>query len=179
MISRCCRSLYSKGAVAPVRIFGNSFSSVTVAADTTAPAHSTIDSDKKTEARRKSLPRPPKDLKIGITNINDAFETVKKYKWASFDETVEAIINLNVDPRKPNQSIKGVASLPHGTGKKVVIGVFAKDADAQAAINAGADIVGAEDLITRVQLGDIPFQRVIATPEMMPLLAKIGKVSSS
>lgn len=124
----------------------------------------------------RDRPRPPKKFKVEGANINDAFGIMKQKMWAKFDETVEAIVCLNVDPRKPNQSIRGVASLPHGVGKTVSVAVFARDADAQAAIDAGADIVGAEDLIARIQAGDIQFQRAIATPDVMPLLAKIGKV---
>lgn len=120
--------------------------------------------------------RHSKTLKVGVININEAFDIMKEHMWANFNETVEAIVMLNVDPRKPNQSIRGVASLPHGVGKSVSVAVFARDADAQAAIDAGADFVGAEDLIARVQSGDIPFQRAIATPDLMPMLSKIGKV---
>ena len=109
-------------------------------------------------------------------NVYNAVELVKARAWAKFDETVEISLNLGVDPRKPNQSIRGVASLPHGTGKKVRIAVFATGSDASDALAAGADVVGAEDLLARVQTGDVPFDRIIATPEMMPLISKVGKV---
>jgi ribosomal protein L1 len=130
------------------------------------------------ESTASKVPRKPRPTEkyVDPVNINDAFGIVKKHAWARFDETVEAIVGLDVDPRKPNQSIKGVAQLPNGNGKKVVVAVFAKDSDQKAALDAGADIVGAEDLIARVQAGDIPFQRAIATPEMMSALSKIGKV---
>eukprot|EP01038_Epipyxis_sp_PR26KG_P010251 gene10251-13788_t len=109
-------------------------------------------------------------------NINDAVGLVKQLSWAKFDESVEVAVNLNLDPRKPNQSIKGVANLPHGTGKKIRVCVFAKGSDATEAIAAGADIVGAEDLIAKIQGGELGFDRVIATPEMMSIVGKIGKI---
>jgi hypothetical protein len=111
-------------------------------------------------------------------NINDAIARVKDLSWAKFDETVEIAINLNLDPRKPNQSIKGTAKMPHGVGKITRVGVFASGADATAALAAGADVVGAEDLIARCQAGDMPFDTVIATPELMSIVSKIGKVFS-
>ena len=95
---------------------------------------------------------------------------------ARFDETVDMAINLGVDPRKPNQSVKGMARLPHGTGKKVRIAVFASGADAEAALAAGADVVGSTDLISRIQGGEMGFDRLIATPDMMAMVAKIGKI---
>lgn len=118
----------------------------------------------------------PTNIAINEQNINKAFDEVKKYSWARFDETIDAIVGLDVDPRKPNQSIKGVASLPHGVGKKIRVAVFAKDADIRTALDAGADLAGADDLIARVQSGDIPFDRAIATPEIMPMLSKIGRI---
>jgi len=109
-------------------------------------------------------------------NIHYAIEIVKESAWAKFDETVEIAVNLGVDPRKPNQSIKGVAVLPNGTGKTVRVAVIATGQDAHEAKLAGADAVGAEDLIARIQAGDIPFDRVIATPEVMSMVGKIGKI---
>lgn len=114
--------------------------------------------------------------KFEKVNIFDAVDIVKKSSWAKFDETFDIAVRLGVDPRKPNQAIKGVATLPSGTGKVVRIAVFAQGADAQAAVDAGANIVGAEDLVARIQAGDIGFDRAIATPEMMPLVGKIGKI---
>jgi large subunit ribosomal protein L1 len=117
-----------------------------------------------------------KELNLGKLNVHDAIDALKKHAWAKFDETVEIIVNLGVDPRKPNQSVKGTANLPNGTGKSIRIAVFARNQDAQEAITAGATIVGAEDLIDRIQAGDISFDRTIATPEMMSLVSKIGRI---
>lgn len=114
--------------------------------------------------------------KLQPQNIYDAIDIVKKSNWAKFDESVEIIVNLGVDPRKPNQAIKGVAKLPHGVGKIVRVAVFAQGSDVQAAKDAGADAVGSDELVARVQAGDFPFDSVIATPEMMPTLGKIGKL---
>jgi hypothetical protein len=113
---------------------------------------------------------------IPTQNVFEAIELVKSKAWANFDETVDVMLALGVDPRKAAQSVKGVASLPHGNGKKVRIAVFATGSDASDAVAAGADVVGGEDLVARIQQGDIPFDRVIATPEMMPTISKIGKV---
>lgn len=115
----------------------------------------------------------PKYEKI---NVFDAVDIVKNSTWAKFDETFDIAVRLGVDPRKPNQAIKGVATLPSGTGKTVRVAVFAQGADAQAALDAGANVVGAEDLVARIQAGDIAFDRAIATPELMPLVGKIGKI---
>jgi len=114
--------------------------------------------------------------KLSPQNIYDAVDIVKKSAWSKFDETVEIIVNLGLDPRKPNQAIKGVAKLPHGVGKIVRVAVFAQGSDVQAAKDAGADAVGSDELVARVQAGDFPFDSVIATPEMMPTLAKVGKL---
>jgi len=114
--------------------------------------------------------------KLQPQNIYDALDIVKKSNWAKFDESVEIIVNLGVDPRKSNQAIKGVAKLPHGVGKIVRVAVFAQGSDVQAAKDAGADAVGSDELVARVQAGDFPFDSVIATPEMMPTLGKIGKL---
>lgn len=116
--------------------------------------------------------------KVPPMNVNNAVDYLKSQCWAKFDETIEIAVILGVDPRKPNQSIKGISTLPHGTGKKIRIGVFAQGADADAAIREGADEVGGADLIAKVQGGEINFERVIATPDMMPALSKIGRVST-
>src|SRR5690606_1174745 len=92
------------------------------------------------------------------------------------DETVEVAFNLGVDPRHADQMVRGVVNLPNGTGKTVRVAVFAKDAKADEARAAGADVVGAEDLVEQVQAGNINFDRVIATPDMMPLVGRLGKV---
>lgn len=124
------------------------------------------------------IPRKKKitDIEKGPLNIFIAIDKIKEYSWARFDETVDLIINTSLDPRKPNQSVRGMAKLPHGSGKKIRIAVFAKGDDAKLALDAGADIVGAEDLVAIIQSGVISFDRAIATPESMPLLGKLGKV---
>jgi large subunit ribosomal protein L1 len=108
--------------------------------------------------------------------LNDAVKMVKERAKAKFDETVEVAMNLGVDPRHADQMVRGVVNLPNGTGKTVRVAVFAKDAKAEEARKAGADIVGAEDLVAEVQAGNINFDRVIATPDMMPLVGRLGKV---
>lgn len=119
-------------------------------------------------------------VKLSPLNIHPAVDLMKASCWAKFDETVEISVNLGVDPRKPNQSIKGVASLPHGTGKIVRIGVFAAGVDADKALEEGADVVGGPELIALIsQSGGakgLEFDRVIATPEMMPQLSRIGRI---
>jgi len=109
-------------------------------------------------------------------HILDTMEILKENSYAKFDETVDVCIKLGLDPRKPEQSVKGVAKLPFGTGKKVRVAVFASGADASAALEAGADIVGDSDLIARVQGGEVLFDTAIATPEMMVQVSKIGKI---
>lgn len=109
-------------------------------------------------------------------SVHDAVALVKKNATAKFDETVEVALNLGVDPRHADQMVRGVANLPNGTGRSVRVAVFAKDAKADEAREAGADIVGAEDLAEQIQSGDMPFDRVIATPDMMPLVGRLGKV---
>jgi large subunit ribosomal protein L1 len=109
-------------------------------------------------------------------NVNTAVEKVQSLSWAKFDESVEIAVNLGVDPRKQTQMVKGVARLPHGTGKQKRIGVFATGGDAQAALEAGADVVGGEELIARIQRGELPFDTAIATPEMMSQVSKIGRI---
>src|SRR6266545_1158460 len=95
---------------------------------------------------------------------------------AKFDETIEIAMNLGVDPRHADQMVRGVCTLPNGSGRKVRVGVFAKGAKAEEAKKAGADVVGAEDLVEQVQKGVIEFDRCIATPDMMPLVGRLGKV---
>jgi len=108
--------------------------------------------------------------------LNDAVKMVKSKATAKFDETVEVAINLGVDPRHADQMVRGVVNLPNGTGKTVRVAVFAKDAKAEEARKAGADIVGAEDLAEQIQAGNINFDRCIATPDMMPLVGRLGKI---
>jgi large subunit ribosomal protein L1 len=101
---------------------------------------------------------------------------LKENASAKFDETVEISMNLNIDPRHADQQVRGVVQLPNGTGKSVRVAVFAKDAKADEAREAGADIVGADDLAEKVQNGEIDFERVIATPDMMAVVGKLGKI---
>jgi len=108
--------------------------------------------------------------------ITDAVKIVLEAKKTKFDETIEVAINLGVDPRHADQMVRGVVSLPNGTGKPVVIAVFAKEDKAQEAKEAGAEFVGAEDLAEKVQKGEIDFDRCIATPDMMAVVGRLGKV---
>ena len=111
-----------------------------------------------------------------LYGIEEAIKLVKERAKAKFDETVEIAFNLGVDPRHADQMVRGVVNLPNGTGKTVRVAVFAKDAKADEARKAGADVVGAEDLVEQVTAGNINFDRVIATPDMMPLVGRLGKI---
>jgi large subunit ribosomal protein L1 len=108
--------------------------------------------------------------------LGEALTMVRSRAKAKFDETIEVAMNLGVDPRHADQMVRGVVNLPNGTGKTVRVAVFAKDAKAEEARKAGADIVGAEDLVAQVLAGNINFDRVMATPDMMPLVGRLGKV---
>ncbi len=108
--------------------------------------------------------------------VEDAVKLIKERAMAKFDETVEVAMNLNLDPRKPDQNLRGTVMLPHGTGKPVRVAVFARGERAGEAEAAGADIVGAEDLAEKVQAGQIDFDRAIATPDMMALVGRLGKI---
>ncbi len=108
--------------------------------------------------------------------LNDALVMIKDRAKVKFDETVEIAINLGVDPRHADQMVRGVCVLPNGTGKTVRVAVFARGDKADEAKAAGADIVGAEELVNEVQGGKIDFDRCIATPDMMPLVGRLGKV---
>ena len=108
--------------------------------------------------------------------IEEAVKLVKANATAKFDETIEIAMNLGVDTRHADQMVRGVVGLPNGTGKSMRVAVFARDAKAQEAKDAGADIVGAEDLMETVQAGTIDFDRCIATPDMMPIVGRLGKV---
>ena len=108
--------------------------------------------------------------------LDEAVKMVKARATAKFDETIEVAINLGVDPRHADQMVRGVVTLPNGTGRTVRVGVFARGAKAEEAKAAGADVVGAEDLVEKVQGGKIDFDRCIATPDMMPLVGRLGKV---
>ena len=109
-------------------------------------------------------------------SVEEAVQLVKNNATAKFDETVEIAMNLGVDPRHADQMVRGVVALPNGTGKDVRVAVFARGDKAEEAKKAGADIVGAEDLMETVQSGKIEFDRCIATPDMMPIVGRLGKV---
>jgi large subunit ribosomal protein L1 len=108
--------------------------------------------------------------------LEEAVKLVKDAARAKFDETIEVALNLGVDPRHADQMVRGVCQLPNGSGRKLRVAVFAKGAKAEEAKKAGADVVGAEDLVEQVQKGVIDFDRCIATPDMMPLVGRLGKV---
>src|ERR1051326_1593694 len=109
-------------------------------------------------------------------SVEEAVKLVKERATAKFDETIELAINLGVDPRHADQMVRGVVSLPNGTGRALRVAVFAKGAKAEEAKKAGADIVGAEDLAEAIQKGEINFDRCIATPDMMGIVGRLGKV---
>jgi large subunit ribosomal protein L1 len=111
-----------------------------------------------------------------LYGVDEAIAIVKANATAKFDETVEVALNLGVDPRHADQMVRGVVTLPKGTGKTVRVGVFARGAKADEAREAGADVVGAEDLVESVQGGTVDFDRCIATPDMMGLVGRLGKV---
>ena len=114
--------------------------------------------------------------RVKLYPIADAVKLVKQRATAKFDETVEVAMNLGVDPRHADQMVRGVCNLPNGSGRTVRVAVFARGGKADEARAAGADVVGAEDLVERVQGGNIDFDRCIATPDMMPLVGRLGKV---
>jgi len=116
---------------------------------------------------------------VDITNdlsVAEAVKAVKANATAKFDETIEIAMNLSVDPRHADQMVRGVCNLPNGTGRSARVAVFAKDAKADEARAAGADVVGAEDLVEQIQNGEMDFERVIATPDMMPLVGRVARV---
>ncbi len=114
--------------------------------------------------------------RMAVHPLPEAIKLVKANAKAKFDETIEIAVNLGVDPRHADQNVRGVVSLPSGTGRDVRVAVFAKDAKAEEAKAAGAEVVGAEDLVERIQGGFMDFDRVIATPDMMALVGRLGKV---
>ncbi len=109
-------------------------------------------------------------------HIADAVKLIKQNAGVKFDETVELAMNLGVDPRHADQMVRGMVSLPNGTGKSVRVAVFAKGDKAQEATDAGADLVGSDDLAEKIQKGEIDFDRCIATPDMMAVVGKLGKI---
>ena len=112
----------------------------------------------------------------GALPLADAVAALCATPRAKFDETLEVAMNLGIDPRHADQQVRGTVSLPHGTGKTLRVAVFARDEKAEQARKAGADIVGAEDLAERIQKGELPFDRCIATPDMMGLVGRLGKI---
>ena len=126
-------------------------------------------------AKRTAAARAAFDGKSNLT-VEDAVKLIKGAASAKFDETVEIAMNLGVDPRHADQMVRGVVTLPNGTGKTVRVAVFARGGKADEAKAAGADIVGAEDLMETIQSGTIEFDRCIATPDMMPLVGRLGKI---
>src|SRR5215216_7501858 len=125
---------------------------------------------KRTRAAREGIDRTK------LYPLKDAVKLVKERAKAKFDERIEVAMNLGVDPRHADQMVRGVCNLPNGSGRTVRVGVFARGAKADEAKAAGADVVGAEDLVEKVQAGNIEFDRCIATPDMMPLVGRLGKV---
>ena len=125
--------------------------------------------------KRTKAARAQFEGKVALT-VEDAVKLIKTAASAKFDETLEIAMNLGVDPRHADQMVRGVVALPHGTGKTVRVAVFARGAKADEARAAGADIVGAEDLMETIQSGKIEFDRCIATPDLMPLVGRLGKI---
>ena len=125
---------------------------------------------KRTQKTREGVDR------MKLYSIDEAIKMVKERATAKFDETIEVAMNLGVDPRHSDQMVRGVVLLPNGSGRSVRVAVFARGAKADEAKAAGADVVGAEDLVEKVQAGDIDFDRCIATPDLMPLVGRLGKV---
>jgi len=126
-------------------------------------------------AKRTAAARAAFEGKANLP-VAEAVALIKANASAKFDETVEVAMNLGVDPRHADQMVRGVVNLPNGTGKTVRVAVFARGAKAEEAEKAGADIVGAEDLMEAIQGGKIDFDRAIATPDMMPIVGRLGKI---
>jgi len=125
---------------------------------------------KRTRSAREGIDREK------LYPLTEAVKLVKERAKAKFDETVEVAMNLGVDPRHADQMVRGVVNLPNGSGRSMRVAVFARGAKADEAKAAGADVVGAEDLVEKVQGGSIDFDRVVATPDLMPLVGRLGKV---
>lgn len=114
--------------------------------------------------------------KEALYSLEEAIKLVKSRAKAKFDETIEVVMNLNIDSRKAEEAVRGIVQLPHGTGKTVRVAVFARGAKAEEAKAAGAEIIGAEDLVEEIIKGRLDFDKCIATPDMMVLMGKLGKV---
>ncbi|WP_424926930.1 50S ribosomal protein L1 [Amaricoccus tamworthensis] len=126
-------------------------------------------------AKRVSAARAAFEGKVNLP-VDEAVKLVKDNATAKFDETLEIAMCLGVDPRHADQMVRGVVALPNGTGKSVRVAVFARGAKAEEATAAGADVVGAEDLMESIQGGKLDFDRCIATPDMMPIVGRLGKI---
>ena len=136
---------------------------------------------KKEQVKRSKYPKRLRKVYEGLDRtqliaLEDAVKFVKENATAKFDETVELAISLGVDVKQSDQQVRGMLTLPNGTGKSVRVAVFAKGDKAEAAKKAGADLVGEEDLAEKIQKGEIDFDRCIATPDMMPLVGRLGQV---
>jgi large subunit ribosomal protein L1 len=126
--------------------------------------------------KSKSLIDMYKIIDNKYLNLGEAVEVFVNAKKKKFDETIEVSMNLGIDPRHADQMVRGVVSLPHGNGKEMKVAVFAKDQKAEEAKNAGADVVGAEELAEDMQKGNLNYDRIIATPDMMGVVGRIGKI---
>ena len=126
--------------------------------------------------KSKSLTDMYKVIDNKSFNVGEAVEIFVNAKKKKFDETIEVSMNLGIDPRHADQMVRGVVSLPHGNGKEMKVAVFAKDQKAEEAKNAGADVVGAEELAEEMQKGNLHYDRIIATPDMMGVVGRIGKI---
>ena len=126
--------------------------------------------------KSKNLTDMYKNINNKSFNVSEAVTIFVDSKKKKFDETIEVSMNLGVDPRHADQMVRGVVSLPHGNGKKMKVAVFARDQKAEEAKSAGADIVGAEDLAEEMQKGNLDYDRIIATPDLMGVVGRIGKI---
>jgi large subunit ribosomal protein L1 len=125
----------------------------------------------------KRIRKAKENVEAGKTySLNEAVKIIKKAATAKFDETVEIAMNLGIDPQQADQMVRGVCSLPNGSGRKIRVAVFARGPKAEEAKKAGADIVGAEELVEEINKGKINFDRAVATPDVMPLIGKVAKV---
>jgi large subunit ribosomal protein L1 len=124
----------------------------------------------------KKYQEAKKQIESRDYNVHEAIELIKRTKFSKFDETVDLAIRLDVDPKHSDQMVRGSVVLPHGTGKKIRIAVFAKGEKEKEATEAGADVVGAEDLIEKINKGWMEFDKVVATPDMMGMVSKLGKI---
>jgi large subunit ribosomal protein L1 len=126
--------------------------------------------------KSKNLTDMYKNINNKSFNVSEAVTIFVDSKKKKFDETIEVSMNLGVDPRHADQMVRGVVSLPHGNGKKMKVAVFARDQKAEEAKSAGADVVGAEDLAEEMQKGNLDYDRIIATPDLMGVVGRIGKI---